>query len=110
MVIRIQDSAFHYTATMGIVKQVTLQVVNIRVFFAELYLFGLILLVEETFVDLLHRLVDGMYLRRFFPSRFHKICAQFHSLCRASSSRFVIAKQEMYAICSTFAFHSPMCA
>lgn len=30
-----QDSTFYYTATMGIVKQVTLQVVNIRVFFPD---------------------------------------------------------------------------
>ena len=30
-----QDSAFHYTATMEIVKRVTLQVVNIRVFFPD---------------------------------------------------------------------------
>ena len=35
MVIRMQDSTFHYTATMGIVKQVTLQVVNFRVFFPD---------------------------------------------------------------------------
>ena len=52
MFIRMQDSAFHYTATMGIVKQVTLQVVNIRVFFAELYLFGLILPVSYTHLTL----------------------------------------------------------
>lgn len=32
MFIRMQDSTFHYTATMEIVKRVTLQVVNIRVF------------------------------------------------------------------------------
>lgn len=35
MVIRMQDSTFHYTATMEIVKRVTLQVVNIRVFFPD---------------------------------------------------------------------------
>lgn len=35
MFIRMQDSTFHYTAAMGIVKQVTLQVVNIRVFFPD---------------------------------------------------------------------------
>ncbi len=35
MFIRMQDSTFYYTATMGIVKQVTLQVVNIRVFFPD---------------------------------------------------------------------------
>jgi len=35
MFIRMQDSTFHYTATMGIVKQVALQVVNIRVFFPD---------------------------------------------------------------------------
>lgn len=35
MVIRMQNSTFYYTATMGIVKQVTLQVVNIRVFFPD---------------------------------------------------------------------------
>lgn len=35
MFIRIQDSTFYYTATMGIVKRVTLQVVNIRVFFPD---------------------------------------------------------------------------
>lgn len=37
MVIRMQDSTFYYTytATMEIVKRVTLQVVNIRVFFPD---------------------------------------------------------------------------
>ena len=35
MVIQMQDSTFHYTATMEIVKRVTLQVVNIRVFFPD---------------------------------------------------------------------------
>lgn len=35
MFIRMRDSTFHYTATMEIVKRVTLQVVNIRVFFPD---------------------------------------------------------------------------
>lgn len=35
MFIRMQDSTFYYTATTEIVKRVTLQVVNIRVFFPD---------------------------------------------------------------------------
>ena len=35
MFIRMRNSTFHYTATTGIVKRVTLQVVNIRVFFPD---------------------------------------------------------------------------
>lgn len=35
MFIRMQDSTFHYTATTEIVKRVTLQVVNVRVFFPD---------------------------------------------------------------------------